>query len=94
MCDMGQGEMATLYNESTPVARKSHRCCECSSEILPGEKYERITGLWDDFMTFKTCLFCSGVRDQARADRDLALDEGFPFEQLWECVGMDYAFSI
>lgn len=49
--------------------------------------------VWDDFQTYKTCLFCVKVRDQARKDFDLSYDEGFPFEQLWECVGMDYGVN-
>ena len=70
---------------------KHHRCCECNSTIYPGEKYERISGLWDDFQTYKTCLFCAEIRFKARDSFDLRSDEGFPFEQLWECVGMDFA---
>lgn len=91
MCDIGHGESPRFFEETFPKARKDHICCECSSVISPGEKYQRVSGLWDDFATFKTCLFCNDIREQARQDFDLSYDEGFPFEQLWSCVGMDYA---
>lgn len=91
MCDIGSGDLPRLVTVTRPKARKTHKCCECGSEILPGETYEKVVGLWDDFQTYKTCLFCAGVRLQASSDFDLNSDEGFPFEQLWECVGMDYA---
>ena len=94
MCDIGSSESPSLYEMSTPKARKIHKCCECGSNILPGEKYERIRGLWETFQTYKTCEFCSTVRSKAMSDFDLRSDEGFPFEQLWECVGMDYAADI
>ena len=91
MCNIGSSDMPRLCTETFPKAKKSHTCCECGSTISPGEKYERIDGLWDDFATFKTCWFCRDVREQARVDFDLDYDEGFPFGGLWECVGMDYA---
>ena len=89
MCDIGSGEAPRLPRITTPKARKNHMCCECGSIISPGEKYEKISGLWDEFETHKTCLFCADVRDQAYSDFDLTLDEGIVFGQLWECVGYD-----
>ena len=91
MCGIGSAECPTIYSEEYPKARKSHVCCECGSVISVGEKYQRVRGLWDDFATFKTCMFCADLRDKARADFDLTPDEGFPFEALWECIGIDYA---
>ena len=90
MCDVGSAEMPRLITETMPKARKKHICCECGSVITPGEKYEKISGLWDKFETYKTCLFCAEVRQQAHSEFDLNLDEGFVFGQLWECVGYDY----
>ena len=85
--------MPSIFNVWIPKARVRHICCECESTINPGEKYEKCSGLWDDFATYKTCLFCAGVRDDARNTFDLNSDEGFPFGELWECVGFDYAAS-
>ena len=91
MCDIGSSDTPRIIKEEYPVARKHHICCECSSMILPKEKYQKITGLWDDFQTYKTCMFCADIREEARSNFDLNSDEGFPFEQLWDCIGMDYA---
>jgi len=90
MCTISGGEAPRLTRESFPVARKEHTCCECGSTVTKGEKYEKIDGLWDDFETYKTCMFCSGVRISAHSDFDLMSDEGFAFGELWECVGSDY----
>jgi len=92
MCDIGFGELPTLYTEKTPTARKAHICCECGSTINSGEKYELITGLWEGtFETFKTCCFCADVRQSARAVFDLRQDEGIVFGQLWDCVRYDWS---
>jgi hypothetical protein len=92
MCDIGSCEAPTIYTETNPTARKRHICCECGSTIEPGERYERVDGLWSgQWESFKTCEFCAKVRFDARYDFDLMYDEAFPFGQLWECVGVDYA---
>ncbi len=91
MCNIGDSESPSICNESYPKARKKHICCECGSLIAVGEKYQKITGLWDDFQTFKTCSFCADMREEARDSPYLNYDEGIPFGQLWECVSMDFA---
>jgi len=90
MCSIGSGEFASFTIETTPKARKNHTCCECGSIIVPGQVYEKIVGLWDEFATYKTCSFCASVRKKALSELDLNLDEGIIFGELWECVGMDY----
>lgn len=92
MCNIGNSEPLELYKETTPTARKQHVCCECGANIEPGENYERIEGMMDGkCYTFKTCSFCAHIREKARDDFEIDYDEGFPFTELWECVGMDYA---
>ena len=40
-----------------------HHCFECGNEIAPGQKYERVTALYDGlFGTFKTCQRCRNLR--------------------------------
>ena len=90
MCDIGDAESPKIYRNEIRKARKTHICCECGSVIEVGELYDVFTGLWDRFMTYKTCLFCIQVRATAHVDMGLKYDESIPFEQLWECVGMDY----
>ena len=88
MCYIGDAEQPKLFSQQIKVARKQHNCCECGSSIEPGERYEYVSGLWEDFCVFKTCLFCVEVREDynSRAHED----ERVPFEYLWDCVGYDY----
>jgi len=54
-----------LFNQQIIQARKQHKCNECYQPILPGQKYEYVTGLWEQgFDRFRTCLACVEVRDK------------------------------
>lgn len=53
----------TVYNSTTPRAKKIYKCGECSGPILPGERYERVFGIWDgNADTFLTCERCVDLR--------------------------------
>lgn len=39
--------MPEFYTYSEPIARKEHKCCECSSPIRKGEKHFRCFGKWE-----------------------------------------------
>ena len=55
------------FVERYPVARKSHRCCECHGRIERSEKYQRSSGIWDgDPMRFKTCFECAQIRSEIK----------------------------
>ena len=88
MCYIGNAEHPKFFAQLKVVSRKQHNCCECGSNIEPGERYEYVSGFWGDFCVFKTCLFCVDVREDynSRAYED----ERVPFEYLWDCVGYDY----
>ena len=74
----------TFYSGSDPVARKPHKCCECRRTIQPGERYERVSGLWDgDFEEFKTCYDCVSMRS--------ALFCTYCFGSLWSDLADDLA---
>jgi len=48
-----------MFEITEPKAIKNHICCECRREILKGEKYQRVKGLWDgEFAVYKTCSEC------------------------------------
>lgn len=52
-----------FYHRKMPVARKEHNCDECGSTILPGEKYEYVSAIWEGkFGTSKTCPDCMAIR--------------------------------
>ena len=48
----------------SPRARKTHRCCECYTDIKPGETYEKVAGVWGgEFDHHKTCEACVRLRE-------------------------------
>lgn len=62
MCAIDDSEPPTVYREQQPRARKPHRCAECARTIPPGERYHRITGLWDGrWDQIHQCRHCVAV---------------------------------
>ena len=58
--EYGPVVMRTIYRK----ARKQHMCCECGKQILVGETYEYISGVWDGGPdSFHTCEKCADLRD-------------------------------
>lgn len=79
-------EMPSCYNLETPTARKAHTCCECSGEILAGEKYFKHSGVWDGSgATYKVCADCEALKEEVDKDIKYA-DERTAFGQLYETV--------
>ena len=63
-CSVDIDEAAKVYHIEKPIARKEHKCCECNEPIIKGQKYEKITALWDGhWETYKTCQPCLNMRD-------------------------------
>jgi hypothetical protein len=72
-------EMPSVYNETFPRARLSHKCCECGRAIAPGQTYCLAKGCWDgEWETFKTCAPCNNLRTTLNKSvgRDTPLDFG------------------
>lgn len=66
-CDCEQPE---FWTQNVRRARKSHRCCECGSDIKPGEQYEAYSGKWDGYVTsYSTCERCLAFRQWYAANR-------------------------
>lgn len=59
----GDGESPQFFTRIFRKARKKHICCECRDVIEIGQKYENLSGLWEEFEVFKTCLICMKIRD-------------------------------
>lgn len=54
---------ATVHHAEVRTAAKDHRCGECRRTIAKGERYEHVSGLWDDnWSTYRTCAHCLAVR--------------------------------
>lgn len=83
-------ELPEVYSATQPKARKQHKCCECRGVIERGEHYQLVAGLWSgEWDTFKTCLECSALRDELRAElrkEGYDDDEGLAFGQVYEEV--------
>jgi hypothetical protein len=53
----------TVFNAQEHRARKTYRCGECGCDIRPGERYERVFGVWDGIAdTNLTCERCVDFR--------------------------------
>ena len=87
-CGDDDGESAQVYQETFPVARITHRCCECGAPILPGQKYHHVRGLWDEhWSSHRTCMPCHRIRENY-------CQCGFAFGDLQrailDCHGFNY----
>ncbi|WP_041066129.1 hypothetical protein [Thiolapillus brandeum] len=61
-------EPASVYEATEVQARKPHQCEECNRTIHPGEKYERVKGIWDGTPgTYNTCRECLALRQFIKA---------------------------
>jgi len=70
------------------TARKSHQCGECNREIIPGEKYEYSSQVYDnEWSTNKTCLGCRRIRDRFCPNGWIW---GGVAEAVEECIGFNY----
>lgn len=75
MCDEPRCFQAFLRR-----ARKAYRCCECRSEIAPGELHEYASGVWEAPASYRTCLPCAEQRHE--------LERQMLAEDPWEvCFG-------
>lgn len=53
----------TIYREIMRKANKNHECKICGNEIIQGENYLHINGLWEDkWSNVKVCDHCIAVR--------------------------------
>lgn len=70
---MNDCELPQYYTCAEPVARKEHRCEECSVPIEKGERYLNVNGCWDGTPArFKQHLLCAEacmlIRDSGMND--------------------------
>ena len=67
-CECDAEGYSSFYTSTKRKAKKSHRCDECHSPILPGEVYEYAAGKQDgDMWDSKTCPRCLALVDFIRA---------------------------
>jgi hypothetical protein len=64
---MSEGEQPSAIWERFQRARKPHKCCECYAEILPGDRYQVVSGVWGgEFSNYKSCSPCAWIRNTMR----------------------------
>lgn len=75
---------ADVWNETTPTARKSHRCDECGLPVKVGRPYSRIGWLYDrSWNTYRAHAECRAL--MRFIERDICGDHGsIPTEGLGE----------
>lgn len=82
-CDVSlgdyDGDPAKVFHAHTVTARKPHVCDECKGAIEPGQKYERVSGLWDRWQLWRFCLPCSEIQQEFS-------ERGRTFGILWDTL--------
>jgi len=78
-----------ILSETTPTAKKKHRCNFCGLPINPGEKYEsQFIENCGDAYPWKTHPSCSALAD--KLDMYNQCDEGVTEEDFYEIVYSKY----
>lgn len=86
MCDLDQDGYGEVISDTKVVARKQHRCSECSRRIEPGQEVRRYVGKWEgDFFATKFCRRCSLMIDWLYA-RGHGWTGGRIVEEVRECA--------
>jgi hypothetical protein len=63
-CYCDYDETFKVYERQTHVARKEHKCSECSRMIQPKERYEHAFGILSaGAYVYKTCSLCLDLRE-------------------------------
>lgn len=59
MCMADGGDLPEFYRKTLCVARREHKCAECTRIICPGENYQSVFGVFEGAtFTSKTCSHC------------------------------------
>lgn len=68
----------SFSDQRIQIANEEHFCGECKRKILPKEKYEYVSGIWDDyFEEYITCIDCLSVAD-------VFFKKGRIYSGIWE----------
>ena len=75
-CDV---DYAVIWETTTPKAKKEYKCIECLGVIPVGEKYYKISSLYDgSWMHYRFCQPCCNLRKLVSA--------GFTMEPMPGCL--------
>jgi hypothetical protein len=93
MSQYGDGEYCPVWTESSPVARKEHRCHACGETIRVGDRYRYIFSVFDgDGNTTKRCVRCQAIFEhlssRMKDDQDEYCNDrlacGHGYRERWE----------
>jgi hypothetical protein len=77
----GCGEPADVFTASWRIARKGHRCYECSAPIVRGDRCEHVSMLYEgEWHALKICAACAAVATALSPDGSRVIG------LLWEDV--------
>jgi hypothetical protein len=87
-CSVTDYDPPSVYQATWRTARQVHSCGECGAEIVPGIRYEYVSGCWEGTWNYhRTCAPCVAIRDHY-------CPRGFLFgtlvSTLFDCLGFDY----
>jgi hypothetical protein len=78
--DVSVDDYCTVLSKITPKARKQHKCHECRRIINIGERYEKVTEVFEgEISTHKTCTSCLSIRE-------VFFSDGYYFGQIIEAM--------
>jgi hypothetical protein len=83
MCDL---ETPIVLHNTSPIARKQYRCCECRTPIPPRTQYDYVSGIWSGGLgaaSYKTCLPCAELRNHLMSESDCVFFGGGIRDALW-----------
>lgn len=88
MCDIDDGDRASVWCETWRKARKQHRCDGCGAAILPGERYiVHFSKYEGEVSSAKLCAACDLIRTQfAEAHGHVTPFPGTLRETLDNCI--------
>ncbi len=73
----------TVLHESTPRARKRHRCSLCNRDIDAGETYNRQRSIYDgEPYVFKACEHCMALVRVIDESHAYWYDEGYTLDDI------------
>lgn len=82
MCMWDRGDSPSVYRACERVAKKPHKCNECSREIAVGERHRYVFMVYDGYpYTGRACAHC-GVAQEWLA-RECG---GYLWDGLWEDI--------
>ena len=75
------------FTEKIRTARKEHRCGECYRTIMPGEKYEYVSGIWEGRPdNYKTCMDCLSLRE--------TFFDSWIYMNLWDDFYNEFNYAV